>query len=296
MSRKISPSQLKSKLRQIENKQRQAVNQYNQAVRKHNQNVRKAINDYNNEVRRYNARVKANHQKVINELNRLTSRPTTIRYQVLHTSTLALNTSYQNLDAREHEFENFAFGNEFLDLSEKENANSLVVSNVLEGEDDGQYTSVNEEELASTSITDELSQISLELDNRWKGALFSLSPKNPDASRHFCTSSREIFIQILDNYAPDAVVLTRFPNCDKTENGQPTRRWKIKHILVNAGLISEEAVDFVDEDIRNILQLFRVFNDGTHGSSDRYEFAKLVAIKERVESGISYLSAICTHA
>jgi hypothetical protein len=238
--------------------------------------------------------VKANRQKVINELNRLTSR-TTVRYQVLHTSTLALNTSYQNLEAHEHEFEDLTFGNEFLDLSEKENANSLTVSNVLEGAD-VQDTSVNEDELASTSITDELSQISLDLDNRWKGALFSLSPKNPDASRHFCTSSREIFIQILDNYAPDAAVLTRFPTCDKTENGQPTRRWKIKHILVNAGIVSEEAVDFVDEDIRNILQLFRVFNEGTHGSSGRHEFAKLVAIKERVESGISYLSSICTHA
>ncbi len=294
MARKISSSQLKSKLRQIENKQRQAINQYNQAMRKHNQNVRKAINDYNNEVRRYNARVRADRQRSINEFNRLSSR-TTVRYQVLYTSTLALNTSYQNLEAREHEFENLAFGNEFLDLSEKENANSLAVSNVLEGEI-GQDTFTNEDELSSTSITDELSQISLDLDNRWKGALFSLSPKNPDASRHFCTSAREIFIQILDNYAPDAVVLTRFPNCDKTEKGQPTRRWKIKHILVNAGIVSEEAMDFVDEDIRNILELFRVFNDGTHGSSSKYEFTKLVAIKERVESGISYLSAICRHA
>lgn len=294
MARKITPSQLKSQLRQIESKQRQAINQYNQAVRKHNQNVHRAINDYNNEVRRYNSRVRANRQKVINELKGLTNR-TTVRYQVLHTSTLTLNTSYQNLEAREHEFENLTFGNEFLDLSEKENANSLAVSNALEGERE-QDTPTNEEELTSTSITDELARISLDLDNRWKGALFSLSPRNPDASRHFCTSAREIFIQILDNYAPDAAVLTRYPNCDKTEKDQPTRRWKIKHILVNADIISEEAVDFVDEDIQNILQLFRVFNDGTHGPTGRYEFAKLVAIKERVESGISYLSAICTHA
>ena len=282
MTRRISPSQLRSKIRQ-------AANKYNQAVRKHNQNVRKA----KNENRRHNARVRANRQKIINQLNRLRSR-TVIRYKVLHTSTITLNTSYQNLEAKEHEFENLAFGYEFLDLSEKENANSLAVSNVLEGGDQDNITSY-EEELASSSITDELSQISPDLDSRWKGALFSLSPDNPDASRHFCTSAREIFIHILDHHAPDAAVLARFPDCDKTEDAQPTRRWKIKYILVNAGIVSEEAVDFVDEDVKNVLQLFKVFNTGTHGSAGVYEFSKLAAIKERVESGITYLSSICAY-
>ena len=88
-------------------------------------------------------------------------------------------------------------------------------------------------------------------------------------------------------------MFARFPDCDTAESGQPTRRWKIKHILVNAGIVSEEAVDFVDEDVNNVLHLFKVFNTGTHGSAGIYEFTKLVAIKERVESGITYLSSIC---
>ena len=282
MARRISSSQLRSKIRQAKNKSEQAR-------RKLNQNIRKA----KNEIRRHNARVRANRQKIINQLNRLRSR-TVIRHKVLHTSTLTLNASYQNLEAKEHEFENLAFGNEFLDLSEKENANSLAVSNVLEG---GEQENIagNEEELVSTSITNELSQISTDLDSRWKGALFSLSPSNPDASRHFCTSAREIFIQILDHYAPNVAVLARFPDCDKTEDDQPTRRWKIKYILVNAGIVSEEAVDFVDEDVKNVLQLFNVFNTGTHGSAGVYQFSKLAAIKERVESGIMYLSSIGTY-
>lgn len=286
MTRRISFSQQRSKIRQ-------AANKYKQAVRKHNQNVRNAVNKYNNEVRRHNARVRANRQKIINQLNRLRSR-TVIRYKVLHASTLTLNTFYQNLEAKEHEFENLAFGNEFLDLSEKENATSLAVSNVLE-EGEQENIASNEEELASTSITDELSQISIDLDSRWKGALFSLSPNNPDASRHFCTSAREIFTQILDHHAPNAAVLACFPECDKTEDDQPTRRWKIKYILVNAGIVSEEAVDFVDEDVKNVLQLFNVFNTGTHGSAGVYEFSKLAAIKERVESGITYLTSICAY-
>lgn len=294
MARRINTSQLRSKLRQIESKQRQAINKYNQEVRKHNQNVRTAVNKYNSAVRQYNARVRANRQKIINELNRLQSR-TTVRYQVLHTSTVSLNRSYQSLESHEQEFETIPFGNQFLDLSEKENANSLAVSNALES-DEPEANPVNEEELVSTSIRGELSEISPDLDSRWEGALFSLSPRNPDASRHFCTSAREIFIQILDHFAPDDNVLSRFPECEKTDKGQPTRRWKIKHILVNSGIVSEEAVEFVDEDVTNVLQLFRVFNDGTHGSAGKFEFWQLRAIKERVESGIVYLTTICKNA
>lgn len=293
MVRRITPSQLKSKLRQIENKRKQAINKYNQEVRKHNQNVRRTVNAHNNEVRKHNARARANRQKAIAELKRLQSR-TTIRYEVVRTSAITLNTTYQSLDAREAEFQNIDHGNDFLDLSEKENASSLAVSNVLE--DQGQIINLDKDELVKTDITNELSQISPDLHDRWKGALFSLSPDNPDASRHFCTSAREIFIHILDAYAPDEKVLSNFPKCEKTDRGNPTRRWKIKYVLVGAGIVSEEAVDFVDEDVKNVLQLFRVFNDGTHGSSGRYEFNNLVAIKDRVENGIQYLSRICNYA
>lgn len=294
MVRKVTPSQFKNMIRQAQNKQRQFINKYNQDVRRHNQKVKQASDKYNRDVRSYNARVRANRQRIITELNRLNSQ-TTIRYQVLRTSTRTLNSSYQNLDAHEQEFENITYGGNFLDLSEKETANSLAVNNALENDtlsNDG----VNDETLSRTKITNELLQISTDLDSRWKGALFSINPKNPDASRHFCTSAREIFVQILDAYAPDIDVMQRFPECEKTDEGQPTRRTKIKYILVSAGIVSEAAIDFVDEDVKNVLQLFRVFNDGTHGSSGRYELSKLVAIKERVESGITYLTTICNYA
>jgi len=294
MAKRINISKLKSKLRQLESKQRQVITKYNQEQGRHNQNVRNAVNKYNSAVRQYNARVRANRQRIINELNRLENR-SIVRYRVLHSSTLTLNTAYQALERHEHEFESVPFGNQFLDLSEKENANSLSVSNAIESED-LQGTTGNGEELATTGITNELLRISPDLDNRWRGALFSLNPRNPDASRHFCTSAREIFINILDHFAPDSEVLSRFPSCEKTDNGQPARRWKINHILVKAGIVSEQAVDFVDEDVTNVLQLFRVFNDGTHGSAGKFEFTQLRAIKERVESGLVYLATICENS
>jgi hypothetical protein len=294
MVRRISTSQLRSQLRQLENKQRQAISRYNQEVRRHNQHVRSAVSQYNSAVRQYNSRLRANRQRAILELNKMQGR-TIVRYQALHESTVSLNRSYESLENKECEFENIPFGNQFLDLSENENANSLAALNALETAEP-KSSSANDEDLVSTSITSELCSISTDLDSRWKGALFSLSPRNPDASRHFCTSAREIFVQILDHFAPDDSVLLRFPECDKSENGNPTRRWKINYILHNSGITSVSAIDFVDEDIANVLKLFRVFNDGTHGSAGRFEFAQLRTMKERVESGIIYLTTICRNA
>lgn len=141
-----------------------------------------------------------------------------------------------------------------------------------------------------------LQELLPELSNRWKGALFSLNPENPDAARHFCTSAREVFVQILDVNAPDDKVIEKSPDCDKTLQGQPTRKEKIKYLLGRSGILTEEAVNFVDEDVKNVLSLFRVFNDGTHGSSGKFGLTKLLSIKNRVEDGITYLFSICRHA
>jgi hypothetical protein len=123
-----------------------------------------------------------------------------------------------------------------------------------------------------------------------------LNPQNPDAARHFCTSAREVFVQILDLNSPDEKVLALNPSCDTTSGGQPTRKEKIRYLLSRCGLLTAEAVDFVDEDVKNVLALFRVFNDGTHGSSGKFGLNKLISIKTRVEDGITYLFSISQHA
>lgn len=289
-------SQFRSKVRQAQNKQKQAIDKYNREVRQHNQKVNRAVNQYNSEIRKHNARVRANRQRIVSELRRLQSSSTNIRYQTIKTSAISLNSSYEQLNAREHEFESLDQGSAFLDMSERENANSLTVSNALERESDDNPINVDPSLLLKTEISNMLVSISPELDNRWKGALFSLNTENPDAARHFCTSAREVFIQILDINAPDDHVLSYDPHCEKTDKGQPTRREKVKYILKRSGIISEAAVDFVDEDVKNVLGLFRVFNDGTHGSSGCFGLDKLMSIKTRVENGISYLASISNNA
>jgi hypothetical protein len=284
---------MRSRLRQAQNKQKQAVAKYNRDVRQHNQKTKQAINKYNGEVRKQNARVRANRQKIDSELRKIKSSSSS-SYQIVRTSAVTLNTYYERLDAKENDFENSSFGYDFLDRSEKENANSLALSNVLDSESED--SEADQSDLLRTEIDEMLQELSPELSNRWKGALFSLNPENPDAARHFCTSAREVFVQILDINAPDYKVMEKSPNCERTPQGQPTRKEKIKYLLGRSGILTEEAINFVDEDVKNVLSLFRVFNDGTHGSSGKFGITKLLSIKNRVEDGITYLFSVCRHA
>ena len=244
MARKISASQLRSKLRQIQNKNKQAVDKYNCEVRKFNRKLKQSVDQYNNQVREYNRRVRANQRRIKSELNRLQSRKVSVRYQAITTSAISLNTHYESLNAKEHEFENTYFGNVFLDLSEKENANSLEVSNVLESDSSPEQITADLSSLSHTEISGKLESISHDLKNRWEGALFSLSPRNPDAARHFCTSAREILVKILDIAAPNDAVKSTFPDCETTDQDVPIRREKIRYLLKRTGIINNSAVNF----------------------------------------------------
>lgn len=282
MARRVSTSQLRSKLRQIQQKQRQAINNYNQAV-----------NKYNREVRSYNARVCANRQRLQSELNRLNRQRTTTRYVIHTTYTTSVQTLHQTYSRMEREAEIQQWDPMYyrvLDLSEREAANSLEVTNRLLGTDP--YSEEYDEDLQDAALTNQLREISEDLDSRWKGAVFALNPRNPDAARHFCTSAREIFTQILEIKAPDSEVINLLPKCDLTPQGNPTRRSKIKYLLHRRGMTEDSLEDFVEQDMDNIVKLFGVFNDGTHGSAGTYDLHQLNAIKKRVENGIVFLAEI----
>lgn len=288
MARKISLSQLRSKVRQAQSKQKRAIDAYNREVRRYNSTAKAAIDKYNREVRAYNARVRANRSRIISELKRLSRTSSGTSYVSLRTTVQTLHKSYVRL---EEEATRQSFGDNYnclLDLSEKETAESLSAFNAISNDDPD--TEQDSRELEGTAIKDELKKISPDLDARWQGAIFSLSPKNPDAARHFCTSAREIFTEILELKAPDSAVFSAFPDCEKTQQGKPTRRSKIKYFLLQKGLPAESLEQFVDADIEDVLELFRTFNSATHGAAGKYSFHMLSAVKKRVESGILYLT------
>jgi Predicted pPIWI-associating nuclease len=287
--------QVRSHNQKVQRAEKKSVDDYNRKVNAHNQKVqreqKKAVDNYNREIRAYNQRVKSNRQRLKNEINKMNrSTTSTTKYTVYQSSVINLNSHYESLDQRaEHGGLNEKY-NHFVDLSEKEAANSVEVLNALVDTDENQLVV----DLEKSAITDHLLKISLDLDNRWKGAIFSLSPRNPDAARHFCTSAREVITQILEIQAPDSQVISLLPDCTLTDRGKPTRRSKIKYLLTKKELFDSDFVNFVEEDMSNIVELFRVFNDGTHGSSGTFSLSQLSSIKNRVEDGIIFLSEIAS--
>jgi hypothetical protein len=281
---------LRSKLRQQQQKRKQAIDKYNREVRAYNRKAKQAVNKYNQEVRAYNARVRANRRRLRSLVTRLNQQKTTTRFVEYRTSVQTLTESYTRLDSRSESNQLDPRYNWVLDLSERETANSVDVANrLLDAEPDPDE---HVDELQDAQLGQQLREISPDLDDRWQGAVYSLDPKNPDAARHFCTSAREIFTQILEIKAPDDLVFAALPDCAATDRGNPTRRSKIKYFLHRKGMLEEALEDFIEKDMQNIVELFHVFNDGTHGSAGTYDFTQLSAIKKRVEDGIVFLSEI----
>ena len=144
-------------------------------------------NKYNRQIRNNQSRIKSELAKLQKKFNIKVK--TTYEVQV-HT----VNQSYNKLNQR-FDIENEVKYRNLLKNIEEENANNLL-------------------------------GISEDLDNRWKGTLYSLNTKNPDATRHFCKSTREIFIQIIDLKVKEDDVLKIFLDCEKTNNGTVSRRSK----------------------------------------------------------------------
>jgi len=292
MPRKFNASQFKSQIRQAENKAKRDINRevqkYNSEVNKYNRNVEQAVNNYNRAVRQHNATVMQNRSKIQSELRKLNlSNSSTTAFR---TSVFAVNESYQNVSVAHDNLVNPTPFQEYVFSSiEQENANNLETANVII--DDVQPTTSYS--LQDTKIMHQLSSISTDLDSRWKGALFSLNPSNPDAARHFCTSAREIFTQIFDSQATDADVFALFPDCDKTPDGKnATRKSKIRYFLHKKGFVDVNVEDFIENNIDNILKLFNILSAATHGKAGKYTSEKLATIKKRVEDGLVFLCDI----
>ena len=260
---------------------KRAVSKYNSAVRRYNSDIKR----YNSEAKRFNRQQRSNRSQLdaaVREHNRSVRR----QRSALSASTTTLVQSYESLRSSVDDERD---GGGLVDLAAGEAAASLrTLSAIEEDETDDRESS----SLSETTIGDELSSLSDDLDARWRGALFSLSPENPDAARHFCTSAREVVVRMIDGWATDEEVLGANPNCEKLEDGTPTRRAKVRYLVsVNLGEYDSIA-EFVESDVKDVLALFRVFNDGTHGRAGRFDIARLLAIKQRVEGAIVFLSRL----
>ena len=292
----MTPSQIRSAVQKAQRDAQRAVDNYNRAARQHNSAVTKFVNDYNREIRNYNAKARAHNQRVESqrrrlnqELRRLQSRPATTTFTVVRRSTTTFVDAYSRAEA--HLSGQAGPTQEFLDLTSDEAANSVYLLNALDGDGDPD-DDMTAEELRAPSLGEELARFGTDLVNRWVGALYALSPHNPDAARHFCTSAREVVISILDTSAPDATVLTAVPNCEMHDKKAPTRRAKVTYLLRRKGIVSDKLADAVAEDVNNVLDLFSDFNRGTHGHAGSFTLTELTAIRTRVESAVLFLTKL----
>lgn len=282
--------QVQTHNRELDNRRRaqvDAINKYNQEVYKQNQKVVTAINQHNRNVAIHNQRVHSNQQRLAFEIRRLSQRTISPQYTNYHLSVQSLSRSYERLnqDYETHNRdENFTA---IVELSEREAANNVgVLNRLLDDTDVSQEVEADDDD---SNLGNELKTLSLDLDSRWAGAVFSLNPRNPDAARHFCTSAREIIATILDIKAPNETVKAQLPQCAFTPQGTPTRRSKIRFILSTNSLQDAYLEDFVDQDIQNVVDLFDVFNSATHGSAGTFNLQQLKAVRKRVEDAIHFL-------
>lgn len=290
MPKRISTSQLKSKIRQAEQKQRRAIADFNRSVNEYNAEVKKTINAYNRLVREYNSSVRRNRQIIEQEMRKLNTRttvstPYTASMHVMQQHYQRVNVVYrEGVDITPEE-------DQILDLIEQEQANSLLTANAIANED------FPEENTEDVEIGNKLQVVSEDLNNRWRGAVYALNPSNPDAARHFCTSAREILTEFIELMAPDNLVFKYNPQCEKTDRGNATRREKIKYMMRETPM-DDSVIAFAEADITNILELFHVLSDGTHGAAGKYEYQQLLLVKKRVEQGINFLCeiSVCNHS
>lgn len=304
MARRVTPSQFKSLMQQrirninraidqVNRANKKLVSEYNTAVRKHNAAVSRRRKAYNDAVQQYNRAVTAHNTKVRSDRARISRLVGNLKASTASSYPQVRITTVDVLERYDRVVSEPAFSDDhavLVRLAEVEAANSASVAERLLQEEDG---GDSEEEEAPSGILGYLEDLSSDLLARWQGAIYALSPRNPDAARHFCTSAREIFTEILEQWADDREVIEADPNCQMTPNGsKPTRRAKIQYLLSRKGAATPEMIGFVEADIENVVQLFNEFNQGTHGAAGKFPFSQLQAIRRRVEGGIMFLATI----
>ena len=267
----MTPAQLRAALQKVQRDQKRAIDSYNREVRKRNAAANRAVNDCHREVRNYNSKARAHNRQVesqrrrlnqeIGRLNARRSEPTFVSYTA---STRAFVDVYARAEAGLASGSGTNADERILNLVSNEAANSVYLANALDGDGDP-AEAFTEDELRAPSMEPELGHFGKDVQRRWVGALYALSPQNPDAARHFCTSAREVVITMLDSSATDAEVKAQDPDCELTDFGVVTHRSKVAYLLRRQGITRSGITDAVSADVDNLLSLFRTFNDGTHG-------------------------------
>ena len=132
----------------------------------------------------------------------------------------------------------------------------------------------------------------ISINNSWgillKGAEESLISKNPDKVRHTITSLRELITQILHTCAPDDDIRKIYINQKYYHNNKPTRRTRIDYILQKK-YQNSDLLEIIDKDIDAIIELFNLYQKGTHQILPTLKDEELIFILKRTKLLIEQL-------
>ena len=221
MVRRMTPAQYNAWVRQYNARRKRAIDHYNAEVRRVNAHNERVVRDHNRRARAHNERLRR-------EIAKLNSKPS-VRHSSYRTSVVTLTETFSRLEAAVQS-DRWTGSDELFDLSESETANSVgALNSLLEERTDNPASEAEIVVLRATTITTELSRCEADLDARWRGALFSLHPDNPDASRHFCTRGR--IHRVENSLAP--VLCTRDLSHQEMNQGQYMALCDHRGVLIN---------------------------------------------------------------
>jgi predicted pPIWI-associating nuclease len=135
-----------------------------------------------------------------------------------------------------------------------------------------------------------LKKIDARLPKLWRGARMISVSTNPDKTRYASVSLRELMTQVLHILAPDAEIRRWTSDPRYFHNGKPTREIRLLYICqpIANGALS----DFIRADIRSVIALGNVLQEGTHGIDADFSALELRLIFNRIEGALCSLIEI----
>jgi len=124
----------------------------------------------------------------------------------------------------------------------------------------------------------------------WKGAKEALNSKNPDATRHFVTSLRELITHVIHKLSPDDELRAWSNSPDCYHDNRPTRRGRL--LFICRKINHDQFSDLLKKDIDALLAYVDVFQEGTHAIDSHLTKTQLDLLMLKVESTIRFLIRI----
>jgi Predicted pPIWI-associating nuclease len=135
-----------------------------------------------------------------------------------------------------------------------------------------------------------LKKVDPRLRKLWRGAREIAASTNPDKTRYASVSLRELMTQVLHILAPDAEIRRWTSDPRQFNNGRPTRETRLLYICqpIANGALS----DYIRTDIRSVIALGNVLQEGTHGVDADFSPLQFRLIFNRIEGALCSLIEI----